>query len=282
MALRTPRRSGDRNTVAKVAVMVLFVAVLAACGGSDTERPTENPAPSTTSARTSAPPAPVTEALSNEWATTLFHDAFSAMAEDSGVDACFSYAGPPTGPADIDRTQCDYPWHSNEDEHDVFQNVDAVEEYVKSPVTVGGILAVGISANPFGIGANTNASGDNIGLPPDANGHSPYTAVEVYGHESLAVPSYATAPLERMTRDPDQAQTLIVIDEFVQRIDDDFYEGGFDRYVVATMVYVIDVATETMTHVELIGLDAPGATTNTRWGSPLVEDAWSYINSLVG
>ena len=116
-----------------------------------------------------------------------------------------------------------------------------------------------------------------IGFSND-NGHQIGTADWWDGVRGLG-PLGALA--EYLAPNVDQAKTLIVVDGFVESVDQGYYQGGKDRVTVRTVVWVIDLASRSVSHIENIGLDKPGdqVSTNAR-GITLKDEAWDYVISL--
>jgi len=97
---------------------------------------------------------------------------------------------------------------------------------------------------------------------------------------ALSQPAALTLTIEEMSTglaSPTEAQTLMVIDGFVWRVDEGYYAGGISRVSVATVVFVVDVPTRAVVHVELIGVDIPGGTTSNAHGIMLEAAARAYV-----
>ncbi|MBO4637598.1 MAG: hypothetical protein J5685_10675 [Clostridiales bacterium] len=79
----------------------------------------------------------------------------------------------------------------------------------------------------------------------------------------------------------EECSYLIVIAGLYSNIDRDFYEGGTDRYSMSTDVYIIDVRSMELVHVEHIGDDCPGAVAQVPRGRMLEFEAQEYIRGLL-
>jgi len=102
----------------------------------------------------------------------------------------------------------------------------------------------------------------------------------------------ARSVLERdlvVTRGPKQAGgagTLMVVQAFISDVSVDYYTGSLDRTSVTTMVFVIDIESRTVRHIEFIGYHRPGdvisglADTHPNLGKWKADEAYAYIDSL--
>jgi len=73
---------------------------------------------------------------------------------------------------------------------------------------------------------------------------------------------------------------LILYAGLTSKVDEEFYMGGVDRVTTTTLVFVINVATREIVHIECIGVDCPEATTDHTRGYTKVSDAENYMADI--
>jgi len=212
-----------QRTLSVVALAVTALMVAGCSGGGD--QPSElAPTVEVTGDQPQVTPAddldqpPEVTAEDTAQLEVVFAEALGKMAADAGI---WFY---PEGDQSVlseymDAIQAPRLSDFPVDQGQLFASAEAQAKYVSQPVGDLGSTVVGLSTDR------------QLAL----------TAVE------------APAGLASVT----EAQTLMVIDGFVWRVSQGFYQGGIDRVSVATVVYVIDLATSSVTHVELIGVDVP-------------------------
>ena len=204
----------------------------------------------------------------HEWAAALMTEAFQALADDAGIT--FSLEGVVAGlPESSARIQA--PWLDGiqVDQDHVFASPAAQTTYVDQPFKLNGKVIIALSSDRsvgFGLVGWSSHVDD-----------AERDALFFSSDEERGL-----LPADRWAINTDEAGTLVVVEGFVSRVDQGFYMGNVDRKQVATVVFVIDVESRTVSHVEVIGTDTPGGRTtldktNGQW---LKTEAYAYIRSL--
>lgn len=76
---------------------------------------------------------------------------------------------------------------------------------------------------------------------------------------------------------------LIWIDGCLSRRDEEYYFGGVDRWVITTLVIIVDAKEKEILHIENLGTDTPGNSVKLPGGSEGEtnwEGAWAYLADL--
>ncbi|SCW41492.1 Leucine rich repeat-containing protein [Ruminococcaceae bacterium YRB3002] len=73
---------------------------------------------------------------------------------------------------------------------------------------------------------------------------------------------------------------LMLYGGFKSRVDYGFYMGDVDRITTTTLVFVINVAKREIVHIECIGIDCPGITTDHTTGYTKVNEARTYMMDI--
>lgn len=106
-------------------------------------------------------------------------------------------------------------------------------------------------------------------------------------------PAYATDRAKDMTLDRffadgrAEAGTLLVLYSDYSKIEEGYYSAfglggtGVNRYTATTLVFVVDIEGRSVVHVEFIGTDAPGSTTENIYGKFLEDGAVAYCRELM-
>ncbi len=107
----------------------------------------------------------------------------------------------------------------------------------------------------------------------------------VYLGDEKDGPVYATkqaegVPEEIFADSLGECGTLFVAAGLISRVDEKFYYSKIDRKMMSTVVFVIDVETRTVSHIEQIGADCPGAKTEYTTGKFLHSEAVEYMSKL--
>lgn len=98
---------------------------------------------------------------------------------------------------------------------------------------------------------------------------------------STLSPTFSHIPSSRYASSFEQCDTLILYGGFESERNEKYYEGGFDRVTVTTLVFVLDTKTKTIQHVKVIDTDAPPARTSRPVGEEKISDAIAYITPLL-
>jgi len=84
------------------------------------------------------------------------------------------------------------------------------------------------------------------------------------------------------------AETLMVVHAFASGVEPDYYNTGIDRVTVTTVVFVIDLESRGVLHVEYLGTQTPGEEiegsggAKPNWGRWMSDEALAYADSLMG
>ena len=78
----------------------------------------------------------------------------------------------------------------------------------------------------------------------------------------------------------DECDYFLVYAGMISHVDKAFYWGNIDRKAVSTFVFVIDVRTKEMIHIEFIGNDCPGVSAQSATGFTMVTEAEQYMSDI--
>lgn len=98
------------------------------------------------------------------------------------------------------------------------------------------------------------------------------------------VPLYGGIDPARFANHVDECQTLIIYGGFVSSRAVDAYLPGVDRVGITTLVFIIDAQERKLQHVEVIGTDLPGVSTDLSrtTGDTFQAEAEEYALGLLG
>ena len=94
-------------------------------------------------------------------------------------------------------------------------------------------------------------------------------------------PLFREIPASCWAKTVEECDWLIVYGGFETSRNKNYYGAGIDRVVVTTRVCVLDPAEKRIVLEETIGTDAPGVRTSTPTGRVMIDEAQSYIISLI-
>lgn len=87
-------------------------------------------------------------------------------------------------------------------------------------------------------------------------------------------------PVDMFANTRGECKYLIIHTGLTSRIDEDFYSGGADRRSISTEVIVLDAVSKEVVHIEHIGVDTPGAITQSNTGDVFISEAFDYMKGL--
>ena len=85
----------------------------------------------------------------------------------------------------------------------------------------------------------------------------------------------------RLTWDIDECDYIIVFGGYISLADEDYYMGGYNRYGMTMLVFVIDARDMTCLHIESVYTDLPGSPTDHTTGHKDRTAAEEYIAELL-